>query len=379
MASALRIYLHQSYNSAMLNQQPRITLREALATNFNFEELRDLCFALSVDIEVLNIYQQGKITWVEEIIRFFQRSDALQRLREKCASLRPKFDWQNLPVPDLPPPARVTYLVENAPNPYLGLKPFSYEHRHVFAGRERAIQAIVASLIEPGLQKGLAFVTGASGSGTSSFVQAGVVPALEAHYAQRGQTVKCVVIQPGMRPRLRLDDALAQFSEADGVGILVIDQFEELYTQSISNQRAEVLQWLAQLPDSAPLIRHVIVTLRSDYLKELTEIEPLWKVAKDAFVLRAMSVDEIKSAILRPFQVDTQLRDKQFEPELVEKLAQDAAEHESYLPLLQVTLDSIWKKGRLTLAIGLQVCFLTIKERVAEQGQTQHSKRGTNV
>jgi hypothetical protein len=63
-----------------------------------------------------------------------------------------------------------------------------------------------------------------------------------------------------------------------------------------------------------------------------------------------MSVDELHEAIQQPLRATYPDKDKRFQSELVERLAKDAAEDAAYLPLLQVTLEEIWRKGTLTLS-----------------------------
>jgi hypothetical protein len=75
------------------------------------------------------------------------------------------------------------YDVHGLANPYLGLQSFTYADHAKYAGREKLIAETVARLTTPDDPLALLFVTGASGSGKSSFVQAGVLPALENHYA----------------------------------------------------------------------------------------------------------------------------------------------------------------------------------------------------
>jgi hypothetical protein len=58
---------------------------------------------------------------------------------------------------------------------YLGLSPFTYAERDIYAGRDDEIDEAVARLTSLGAQQVLLFVTGASGSGKSSFVQAGLL------------------------------------------------------------------------------------------------------------------------------------------------------------------------------------------------------------
>ena len=113
------------------------------------------------------------------------------------------------------------YDVSGLENPYLGLKAFTYEERAYYAGREAEVARGVSLLTAPGSERTLLFVTGASGSGKSSFVQAGLLPALERYYQQRGQIVRWAVMRPSGQPLARLGDALGQ------VGLSVEGAFVE--------------------------------------------------------------------------------------------------------------------------------------------------------
>ncbi len=73
------------------------------------------------------------------------------------------------------------------------------------AGREKLIAETVARLTAPDEPLALLFITGASGSGKSSFVQAGVLPALEKHYA--ALSLKWAVFRPSRDPLAALADA----------------------------------------------------------------------------------------------------------------------------------------------------------------------------
>jgi hypothetical protein len=73
------------------------------------------------------------------------------------------------------------YNVHGLANPYLGLSAFRYEDRAIYARREQLAQETVQRLTAPGAQQTLLFITDASGSGKSSFAQAGLIPLLESH------------------------------------------------------------------------------------------------------------------------------------------------------------------------------------------------------
>jgi WD40 repeat protein len=261
--------------------------------------------------------------------------------------------------------------VRGLPNPYLGLKPFAYDDRGRFAGREDVVDASVARLATPGAQQTVLFITGASGSGKSSLAKAGIVPALEAAYAARHIPTQRAVMRPGTHPLAALGAALdglswplsGVFAVADPfrftkpappagtppINLLVLDQAEELFNPQIDGaQRDALIVLLSNLPPFADLRMHILVTLRADFLPNLFASPPLYQIAKGGIDLYAMTPAQLQEAIHRPIQV--QYPAKRLEPALVARLAEDAAHDAALLPLLQVTLEDLWRRGRLILA-----------------------------
>jgi len=199
-----------------------------------------------------------------------------------------------------------SYNVSGLPNPYLGLRSFTYEDRMAYAGRKALVSRTVAHLTVPGEQQVLLFITGTSGSGKSSFAQAGLLPALEAHYQARHKEVRLAVIRPGSHPLAALADVLAQlrlpeinpeelsrweatwlgrFLEANmspqgWVNLVVLDQFEEFFSQSPPEQCERFFSFLVALPGFERLHTLFIATLRSDYLDDLFTYQGLWEMAK---------------------------------------------------------------------------------------------------
>lgn len=260
--------------------------------------------------------------------------------------------------------------VAGLPNPYQGLRAFDYADRARYGGRRRLIAHTVQRLVNPGAQRSLLFITGDSGSGKSSFAQAGLIPELEAHYHGARWQVSRATMRPGPYPLAAMAAALrmlsfppdgvfsplaglvgADYAEkppAQTVGLLVCDQFEELFTQSDPEQRETLLAILATLPPFTALPLHVIITLRSDYLPELFAYARLYDEVKGGVELRAMSVEELIEAITCPLEQSYPHAGKRFDPALLELLAAEASRSGAYLPLLQVTLEDLWRRGNLT-------------------------------
>lgn len=273
--------------------------------------------------------------------------------------------------------------VAGLPNPYPELRPFTYTDRASFAGRERLVSAALAQLTTPGQEQTLLFVTGASGCGKSSFVQAGLLPALEAYYRDRALTVRHAVMLPSRQPLAALADALRRVGVAAGgpfaaaapfalgapvgepsdVAVLLIDQCEELFTQSEPNQRDGLLELVVALPTFRDVRVHILCTLRSDFLGELAERRALAPVFRQQVLLWAMEENELCEAILRPIQ--QAYPDKRLEPALLDRLVMDVSGEAGYLPLLQVTLEELWRRGSMTLAF-LSAGFALQQQHLAE-------------
>lgn len=251
------------------------------------------------------------------------------------------------------------YKVHGLPNPFLGLRPFTYHERKLFAGRERQVEAAVRVLTNPGYEQEILFVTGTSGSGKSSFVQAGVMPALEKHYIDANMSVAISVVQAGRIPFTNIErktgiSALIAnrqktvITTKQPVLLLLIDQFEEVFTQSEPEEVSKLFALLENWPTFTEVPTHVMITLRSDYLPELFNHKYLYEQAKKGVDLRVMRSEEIRDAIQHPLHAIAP--SKSFEPGLLVKLANDASGDAAYLPLLQVTLESLWRQGELVLS-----------------------------
>jgi hypothetical protein len=245
-------------------------------------------------------------------------------------------------------PSAPVLTVDN--NPYRGLTAFESRHSDVFFGRESAIGALMDKI----RHQALTVVLGASGTGKSSLVKAGVVPRL----ATESDWQVLPMMRPGSEPMRALQAALGAAAElapstaacsaalerllaaTDARLVLVIDQFEELLTLTRSaEQRARFLDQLAAMLSGSEARLHLVLTLRSDFegLFDHSPLAALWQVGR--FVVPAMSRADLRAAIEGP----AQQRVLYFEPSsLVEQLVDEVAAMPGGLALLSFTLSEMY-------------------------------------
>jgi WD40 repeat protein/DNA-binding SARP family transcriptional activator len=279
--------------------------------------------------------------------------------------------------PDRSPPAAVLC-------PYKGLARFEPADRELFFGREHLVAELVTHLVGPGLLG----VVGPSGSGKSSVVRAGLLPALADGVLPGSARWTRVVIRPGEHPLDELagaahrvgseptgaagtaadrDGAAGEEGQAadqpiraltntdtgDGQGrlVLVVDQFEEVFTSCHDqHEQAAFLAALTAAAQAADGYASVVVVVRADYYGHCAADRTLAELlAADHVLVGPMTADELRRAIVRP----ADRAGLQLEAGLVEQLLDDVAGEPGGLPLLSCALLEGWqhRQGRtLTLA-----------------------------
>jgi WD40 repeat protein/DNA-binding SARP family transcriptional activator len=221
--------------------------------------------------------------------------------------------------------------------PFKGLAPFETVDAELFFGRERLIDELAARLADAPVIA----IVGPSGSGKSSLLRAGLLPAIE---------YDSVLIRPGMRPGAELDGALARFGPNER-GVLAVDQFEELFAAGVSeHERRSFISSIVDAAWDADRRLLVVLALRADFFPRLAahaEFGDL--VAPNHVLLGPMSKSEFRRAIEGP----AELAGLEVEPALVDTLVDEVAGEAGGLALLSTTLVDLWRErdGRsLTLA-----------------------------
>ena len=261
-------------------------------------------------------------------------------------------------------------------NPYKGLRPFLEADAIDFFGRETFVRRLLERLAANGGSPRFTVVVGPSGSGKSSVVRAGLVSAIRAGKASGSAGWLVTDMHPGRHPFEELDAALMRIAvrppagllarlesgprgllevveaivPADAQLLLVVDQFEELFTLTEDeDERALMLESLrVAAADPASRVR-VIATLRADFYDRplrYPRIGPL--LGSTTEVLSPLTPEELERAIVRP----AERSGLQVDRSLVPQIAADVAEQPGALPLVQYALTELYDRrddGRLTL------------------------------
>lgn len=255
-------------------------------------------------------------------------------------------------------------------SPYKGLKKFRAEDRDYFFGREPLAQ----DLLKDCQARSLILLLGASGSGKSSVVQAGLLPqlrelpgggwldltckpdrdpfmALFAALVQReyDQTAAAIALRPNPDTLIQLVTTL---KPAQTRWLIYLDQFEELFTLSQPEQREAFIQNLVNLyqflqaPEHRSIAQTVklILTMRTDFLDRFSAYPGLNAITQGNIRLMTdMHEGQLRQAIEQPAARHGVL----FEQGLAEEIVQDLRGQPGALPLLQYTLDLLWQRQDL--------------------------------
>ena len=264
-------------------------------------------------------------------------------------------------------------------NPFPGLRPFEPDEDHLFFGREKEIDELLRRLRSCRLLS----VIGTSGSGKSSLVRSGLIPALHSGFmVNAGSSWRVSTIRPGEDPigylaaclnaadvlgtvgelsstnRVLLDATLrrgtlglvnavrqARISPGDNI-LVVVDQFEELFrfqrSRQIENSRDEAVAFVKLLLEATqqndvPI--YVVLTMRSDFIGDCMDFPGLPEaINAGQYLVPRMTRDELRSAITGPVAVGG----GEIAPRLVLRLLNDVASDHDQLPLLQHVLMRTW-------------------------------------
>ncbi len=231
--------------------------------------------------------------------------------------------------------------------PYKGLAAFEEVDSGYFFGRERLVGELAARTVEVGLLG----VVGASGSGKSSVIAAGLLPSLRAGLLPGSEHWRQVSMRPGEHPMDELRTALSTEADdslnaaiadlaIDGRLVLAVDQFEETFTIcAAEEERAAFIDVLIEATRWPERVV-VIVAIRGDYYARCAPYAGLAEgLAANHVLVGPLTREELRRAIeLPPRQAGLRV-----ESALSDALVAEVADEPGGLPLLSTALVELWQ------------------------------------
>lgn len=264
-------------------------------------------------------------------------------------------------------------------NPYKGLRAFDEADAADFFGREQLTAQLVRRMSETGRAHRLLALVGPSGSGKSSAVRAGLLPAIRRGAVPGSAQWFVVEMHPGAEPFRELESALLRIAPRhvpslaeelewtehgvmraatrilpadDSELLLIIDQFEELFTLVPDEERRNAfMQALADaVADPTSRVR-VVITLRADFY-DRPLLHPAFGelIAGRTHAVTPMRSEELERAIVGP----AESTGASFEPGLIAAIMSDVANEPGSLPLLQYALTELFEQ-RVQSTLKLEV------------------------
>ncbi|MDP7050166.1 MAG: hypothetical protein QF721_11990 [Verrucomicrobiota bacterium] len=259
-------------------------------------------------------------------------------------------------------------------NPFPGLRPFEFDENYLFFGREEQVAQLLQRL---GNTRFLA-VVGASGSGKSSLVRAGLLP--ELHGGTMTSTSiawELSIMRPGGDPLTKLAQALVESNlfgdvseenilqtratlSRSGLGLieayrqsdieegsnllLLVDQFEEIFRFRQSGEKAgqeasHFIQLLLETARQTDIPIFIILTMRSDFLGDCAEFKGLAEAVNEGeYLIPRLNRKQRARAIEGPVKVGG----AEISPRLKQQLLNDIGDDPDQLPILQHALMRMW-------------------------------------
>ncbi len=263
-----------------------------------------------------------------------------------------------------------TYVALPEPkNPYKGLQAFQTADARDFFGREKLVQRLVKRLQGGTIPNRFLAVIGPSGSGKSSVIRAGLIPALSRGDLPGSERWFTVGMTPGTYPLDELEIALTRVAanqtanlhdqlERDSRGlvrvaglilpddkselIVVVDQFEEMFTLVEDEaRRVQFLELLYMAATDARSRVRVVITLRADFYDRPLHYPQFGEMVHTHMeTVMPLSADELEAAIERP----ARRVGVAFEPGLVATITSDVHYQPGALPLLQYALTELFEQ-----------------------------------
>jgi WD40 repeat protein len=271
-------------------------------------------------------------------------------------------------------------------NPFPGLRAFKAAESNLFFGREEHITDVLSKL----KSNHFVAVVGTSGTGKSSLIKAGVLPALAAGEASEdGEKWEVISMNPGSSPIANLADAICRIPELTGEGnvddfekrlvelmnesalglvqamrpvlaenskmLILIDQFEEVFRFATEEEKEakdvynRFVRLLIETVRQRDVPIYAILTLRSDFLGDCVDFEGLPEAINDGhYLVPRMNKVQMKRAITGPID----LAEGKISPRLIQHITHDLGDNPDQLPVLQHAMMRCWDYWKTNAVAG---------------------------
>lgn len=258
------------------------------------------------------------------------------------------------------------------PNPFKGLEAFQQTDAAFFFGREQLVKKALSAL-RPGRERRFLAVVGASGSGKSSLVRAGVIPQVRSGALQGSAAWRVAIFTPGDQPVKALATRLAPLlpdeidaeavqtalrsgpngltrvaarlmsdTPANALFLLVVDQFEETFTRASEASAAEFIALLHDAATAAGGRCIVAMTMRADFFDRLGKYPAFAELfeADQLLIVTEMTPSNLLRAITGPADAVGLL----YDDGLADRILEDVRRQPGSLPLLQYALTELYQR-----------------------------------
>ena len=262
--------------------------------------------------------------------------------------------------------APASIMIGNLVNPFKALRAFRESDAADFHGRDRLVVRFTDVLSRPGSAGRMLAVVGPTGSGKSSAVRSGLLPRLRAGAVPGSENWFVTTMLPGSRPFEELESALSRVAvrqpgplvevmrsddrgvarainqvlpDEDSELLLVIDQFEEIFTHVEESERTRFLDGLLGAVREPRARLRVAMTIRADFWdRPLRYPDLAARLETAAVTVSPLTADELEAAIVEPVR----RQGATYEPGLVARIMADVGDQPGALPLLQYALTELF-------------------------------------
>ncbi len=344
-------------------------IRDLLLNAFSAEELPRFCQDRPTFQPIRANFGPGYNLnrMVDEVIAYCQDHDLFEMLLAEVKDANPRQYAR------FEPQLRISAEeLAKIPCPYRGLEPFEAEHAGFYFGRQAMVEQLVAKI----QYHDFVAVVGSSGCGKSSLVRAGLVTALRGRALLGSQDWQTRIFRPGADPLFSLCRQLIALLEPDETPgtqqvdavrqagalrdgtlsmshivadlrnthpdishlLLIVDQFEELYTEC-QDEASRLVFVKALLAAAEQKKMRIVLTLRADFYGHVLSDRALGQAVSAGLVnVLPMNEEELRAVIEQPaLSVG-----RTFEPGLVKLILEDIVGEPGNLPLLEFALTELW-------------------------------------